>query len=327
VQGAKVLDAQGNPHLFRGVDRPSLESTSGGDSLSEGDYQVMAQNWKANVVRVSLNQDFWLSDSPGYDPTYSATVDQQVQWAEMYGMDVILDLHWSDMGSYSNSPGGQQEMADAHSVTFWQQVAAHYMSDPHVLFELYNEPELYGAGDPWGVWLNGGTTGSTGGGASFTAVGMQQLYNAVRGTGATNLVILGGIHYAYDLSGVSSHPIQNGSNILYATHPYSESDKQPSDWYRAFGSLAATAPVIATEFGNQQTGSPTGPCDTSYLSEFLQYAALKNPSGTTAPANTLSWTAWAFYVASDQCHYPTLLSDYYTPNGNGTLVMSSLLDP
>ncbi|MGA7121508.1 MAG: cellulase family glycosylhydrolase, partial [Polyangiaceae bacterium] len=154
VSGPTVLDASGKPHLFRGVARPSLEWSSAGDSLNQGDYAVMSA-WGANVVRISLNQDFWLqtdaagNSNPSYDATYAATVDQQVQWAETATpkpMDVILDLHWSDEGDFGNeaqckgaASGCQQVMADEHSVLFWQQVATKYKNDPHVLFELYNE--------------------------------------------------------------------------------------------------------------------------------------------------------------------------------------------
>ena len=51
---------------------------------------------------------------------------------------------------------------------------------------------------------------------------MQELYDVVRtrdGAGADNVVIAGGIGWAFDLSGVASHRIQ-GYNIMYATHPY-----------------------------------------------------------------------------------------------------------
>ena len=35
---------------------------------------------------------------------------------------------------------------------------------------------------------------------------MQQLYDTVRATGAQNLVIIGGLNWAYDLSGVPAQP-------------------------------------------------------------------------------------------------------------------------
>ena len=42
---------------------------------------------------------------------------------DLAGMDVILDLHWSDRGDLGNQGPGQQRMADQNSITFWTQVA------------------------------------------------------------------------------------------------------------------------------------------------------------------------------------------------------------
>jgi len=340
VSGPTVLDAAGKPHLFRGVARPSLEWSSAGDQLSQGDYGVISA-WGANVVRISLNQDFWLQNdgsggsNPSYDPSYAATVDQQVQWAEtaMPPLDVILDLHWSDKGDFNTeaqckgaATGCQQVMADAHSVLFWQQVAAKYKNDPHVLFELYNEPNLGGyqpQSSNWQAWLNGDTTNASG----FTVIGMQKLYDTVRATGAKNLVVIGGLAWASDLSGVSSSPV-NGTNILYAAHPYCTSNcaqaAAQNTWTANFGSLAAKYPIIATEFGDRSTS-----CTADYPSAFIAYTNKKATNGNNPP-NELSWTAWAFYVVSQndtahQCAFPTLLKDYYDPNPFGTLVENALM--
>ncbi len=289
VQGATIYDSNGKPHLFHGLDRPSLEWSASGDHLSLGDYQNMA-SWKANVVRIALNQDFWLSDSPSYSGSYSAVVDQQIGWAESAGMDVVLDLHWSDKGDYSVKPA-QQRMADAHSLMFWSQVAARYKSDPRVLFELYNEPHDVS----WEVWLSGGASGD-----GFTVAGMQQLYQAVRSGGAQNLVVVGGLQYAFDLSGVPTHRVQ-GTNIVYATHPYQQTGKDASTWDGAFGFLTKTDPVMATEFGASNSA-----CPTTYDSQLISYA----------DAHNMSWSAWAWYKGD--CTFPALISDWaptLTPPG------------
>src|SRR4051812_11762617 len=91
----------------------------------------------ANVARLSLNQNFWLAGANGYDPNYANTIKTVVGYAEAAGISVILDLHWSDQGNLASS-AGQQVMAGANSITFWQQLAAAYKNDPEVLFELYN---------------------------------------------------------------------------------------------------------------------------------------------------------------------------------------------
>jgi hypothetical protein len=298
VTGKTIYDAAHKPHLFHGVDRPSLEWSPTGDQLSEADYQLMGvMGWKANVVRIALNQDFWLSDSPSYAGAYAMLIDQQIAWAEGAGLDVILDLHWSDKGQYGQKPA-QQRMADAHSVAFWADVAARYQGDGRVLFELYNEPHDV----PWDVWLKGGASGD-----GFTVAGMQQLYDTVRSTGAENLVIIGGLQFAYDLSGVATHRVQ-GHNIVWATHPYNQTGKQSSNWDAAFGALSATDPVMATEFGDS-----TG-CGTSYDSELIAYA----------DAHKISWTAWAWYVAS--CKFPSIIADWSgTPTAAGQVEKAALL--
>src|SRR5450432_2820842 len=99
TNGTTVCSADGTPHLFHGVDRPSLE-WGAGEHISASDFQTMA-DWHANVVRVGLNQDFWLAGAALHMDSYQDRVDQVVHFAESVGLDVILDLHWSDHGDLS----------------------------------------------------------------------------------------------------------------------------------------------------------------------------------------------------------------------------------
>ncbi|HZU85636.1 MAG TPA: cellulase family glycosylhydrolase, partial [Polyangiaceae bacterium] len=278
TSGSTVCTASGTPHVFRGVDRPSLEWRSDGDHLAADDFRRMA-GWGANVVRVALNQDFWLSGAALYDPTYAGTVHQVVAWAEAVGLDVILDLHWSDCGDLTVAMTGMQQcgyssqqiMADTNSIEFWREVATAFKDDGHVLFELYNEPH----GIAWDTWLNGGQSGR------FTVVGMQQLYDTVRSTGANNVVVAGGLAYAYDLSGVGpTGAFIHGYNVMYATHPYLTSGDFQNGWESSFGHLQTTdfAPVIATEFGD---GRPA--CTGDWDRAVIQFCE----------GHRASWTAWA----------------------------------
>jgi hypothetical protein len=295
VVGNQVLDANGSVHRFLGLARPSLEWSPTGEHISAADFQAIA-SWKANVVRVPLNQDFWLPGAHLHDPSYPSTIDSVVQMAEAAGMDVILDLHWSDRGDLQNGSPGQQRMADANSVTFWTQVASRYKDDPRVLFELYNEPHDVS----WDVWLHGGPSGD-----GFTVAGMQQLYDTVRAAGAPNVVIIGGLNYAYDLSGVPTHRVV-GSDIVYNTHPYNFGGKQPGDWDSGFGFLAATDPLIATEFGDFD-------CSTGYYSQLITYMSQKQ----------ISFTGWAWYPGG--CGFPAVIADWSgAPNSAGQLVKSAL---
>lgn len=267
VSGKNLIDPNGNKVTIRGVCRPSFEWNPVGEKASRADYALMKNNWKANAVRISLNQDYWLAGS-----SYAETIDQQIDWIRELDMGVILDLHWNQ--------GAQQNMADKNSLTFWSQVAARYKSNPWIMFELYNEPRDIS----WSVWLNGDSTWA----------GMQQMHDVIRAV-ADNTVIVGGLNWAFDLSGVISGAYKvKGTNIAYATHPYDYDGKQLAQWAGAFGALAATAPVIMTEFGQY--------CATNtYVEDLLNYAE----------ALGIHYTAWAWYV--NGCSFPSVISDW-----NGT---------
>jgi hypothetical protein len=304
VSGNTLCTADGRPHLLHGVDRPSLEWNANGEHIVPEDFQLMA-SWHANVVRVALNQDFWLVDSPLYAANCASTVDQVVAYAEAAGLDVILDLHWSDrgtLGSCTNSDrkGCQQLMADPNSVRFWTEVATRYGQDGRVAFELYNEPHDVS----WDIWLHGGTTSQ-----GWQAVGMQDLYDAVRATGANNLVIAGGVDWAYDLQGVPSHLI-DGYNVLYATHPYNNaSQRLPPSWESYWGFLAQTQAVIVTEFGD---GSEQ--CSGDFNQQLIAFA----------DSHHASWTAWAWYPSG--CKFPSIIADWQgTPSVQGEPVKAALL--
>jgi endoglucanase len=306
VRGNRIYGPDGRPFLVRGVDRPSLEWTAAGEHLSLQDFQRM-RSWGANTVRIPLNQDFWLSTSCAYAPGYAARVRQAVAWAEEAGLQVvILDLHWSDEGQDQNTlfcsvPPGQQAMPDTNSLTFWRQVAAAFRTDGRVWLELYNEPHDV----PWSVWRDGGQVRDPKTGLVWTAVGMQQLYDAVRGVGWRNPVVVGGLDWAYDLRGLPRYALR-GWGIVYAVHPYDYPGKQPADWPAHFGFAAKTWPVVATEFGEMDCGS-------AYDQAFLDYAARTG----------IGWTAWAWYPGG--CKFPALLQDWEgTPTAAGEVVRRAL---
>lgn len=313
TNGSQVCTSTGQSHVFQGVDRDTYEFTPEGDNISLQDFQAIAR-WHANVVRIATNQDYWLTQAALYSSDYQSNIVQAVSWAEQAGLEVILDLHWSDRGDLSvstqggptNTPGnsGQQPMADANSVEFWREVATQFAGDGHVFFELYNEPN----GISWNAWLNGGMVDVNG---TYTAVGMQELYDTVRATGANNLVIIGGLNFAFDLSGVVNYPVR-GYNIMYATHPYI-SKGTPASWtsYFEYLSINNIAPVIATEFGDT-----TMNCNGTFDEELITSAAQPNVH--------MSWTAWAWYP--DGCSFPALISDWnYDTTLQGQVVEQALL--
>jgi endoglucanase len=304
-----------------------------GDSgFAGGPQWSTLKAWDINVVRLPLNEASWLAlttynhdgSSIQADPgqNYQATVIKAVQDATAAGLYVILDLHWSGPnvpvpGQPAPVPqtpfeanGGQNPMADAdHSVAFWTSVAMTFKGNPAVAFELYNEPYFYWITDSeaeWGVLLNGGTITQYVTGANpytvgydWQAVGMQQLLNAVRATGATNVVITGGVDWCGDLQDwLANMPADPLHQLAASWHAYPLSDTVgdpnatvPTDGVAEYGyvkTIAATVPVVITETGDHSANGTVGsPFDSIVL-----------PWADSNGVSYLGWT-WDPWGASD----------------------------
>jgi aryl-phospho-beta-D-glucosidase BglC (GH1 family) len=242
----RIYDGNNNPVVFLGLNRYGLQSDDT-TNLTPDDVDH-AKQWGANFVRVALGEQLWLSSSCAYDPAYATKVDNLVNWITSRGMVALLDLHYSTIAHCG--PAGPQDMADSpNSIDFWKQVAALFKPNPLVAFDLYNEPNNISNA----VWLNGGQV--TQNGVTFQAAGMQQMYDAVRGQGATNLVFASGNNW-----GSTVPPLLTGDNIVYAAHAYTCgqapppncSTPDPYDPPPTLGTWASPSqavPVMVTEFG------------------------------------------------------------------------------
>lgn len=272
VKGNQILDSNGKPKIFRGVNRPSLEFDFYGRYFCKEDYDEM-RRWGFDTVRIPLSQAYWLGNTP-----YQETVDKAVTSARAAGLDVILDLHWSTKDN-TDAPA-MQDMPDTFSEQFWRELAPRYKHDGGVIFELYNEPR----GVSWKQWRKGGRHPE-----GWQMVGMQQLYDTVRSSGAHNLIVIGGLNWAYELTGIGKHPIE-GYNIAYTTHLYPYAGKQPQDWEADWLFLVTEVPLVITEFGPDGDVS-----DLNYVKQVVD----------TAEKNHLGWTAWAWYPFDNNNFFST----------------------
>jgi hypothetical protein len=280
TSGNQILDANSAPVTLRGVVLYGLEQAS---TLWQVTQQAVieAKAWGANFVRLPLGEQLWLSSNCDYSPTYHAMVSQVVNWITSLGMVALLDLHFNTVNGCE--AGAPHNMADAaQAPTFWQQVASQFSSNPLVAFDLYNEP--HDISDS--VWLNGGqTTDIFGPLETYQAAGMQQLYDAVRSTGAQNLVFISGNNWA---STVPANLVR-GTNIVYGAHAYTCPDNappaclnlnpsDPSPILNNWLGLSASTPVMVTEFGWPSQS------DGTYNSNVISYAESKG----------WGWAAFAF---------------------------------
>ncbi len=338
--GNRLVDGSGQVIRLLGVNRSGTEfkciqggsPTNRGWGLFDGPIDATAADaiasWHANVVRIPLNEDCWLGIN-GVNPswggeTYQRQVAALVRTLNAAGLFVVLDLHW-------NAPGGfpalsQQPMPDAdHSVQLWRSVAETFRDNQSVVFDLYNEPFIYGSymadpsGDPWQCWRDGCslTQHLSGSGNPYTlpgqwrAAGMQTLVTTVRQTGARNLIMAGGLDWANDMSGWQSHaPRDPASNLAMSWHSYPGQSCSPrSCWEKSVAPAAARYPVIVGETGDQVCKSP------GYVPGFVPWA----------DSHGLSYMGWTWNTWSDCSNI--LIKDYHgTPTaGYGTYFRDHLM--
>ncbi|MDG3006628.1 cellulase family glycosylhydrolase [Paludisphaera mucosa] len=304
VEKTHIVDSRNERVRLRGVNVASLEWTSDGEGHVLDTVDAAIRDWRVDHVRLPLAQDRWFGKAPEQKDegrAYRDFVKKVVDACSGQGRYVILDLHWSDAGEWGRRIG-QHVMPDRNSVAFWKEVAAAYKDHPAVIFDLYNEPHTVS----WQVWRRGGQVtekdGKTGQATTYEAVGMQELLDTVRATGAKNVVIAGGLDWSYDLGGILKEgPLADpdGNGVVYANHAYPFKGDTVERWVAKMEAATKTLPVIVSEFGSDPKGG-AGLSGEQWVRKVLH--ALEG--------HEWNWTAWDLHPAAGPC----LISDWkYTP--------------
>jgi endoglucanase len=214
----------------------------------------------------------------GTSATLQSNLKQAVANANAAGLYVILDLHWTAPNSFG-CPQGQGGMADAdNSVAFWTSIANTFKGNPAVMFELFNEPFGTNVYNNWvaginsaapagqsasdlsilrnggtydnGYWyqcnngcnLTGGTEYLAANTGPFQVAGMQAMVNAIRATGATNVILSNPIGWAGQIeTWLSAMPTDPAGQLAAGWH------EDGSDTSDAQAVLAAGFPIVITE--------------------------------------------------------------------------------
>jgi len=264
VQGNQLVDSSGRPVRVRGVNRSGAEyACAQGWGIFDGpsdsaSVQAIA-SWNANVVRVPLNETCWLGingvASAYAGDNYRRAITDFVARLNGAGLVVILDLHWSAAGTAIAL--GQAPMPDRdHTPEFWRQLATTFKGNDRVMFDLFNEPFPDNNSDTpeaWRCWRDGGTCS----GMTFQAAGMQELVDAVRGTGASNVILIGGIEYAARLTQwLAYKPTDPLNNVAASWHIYNFSwCATRACWDSEAAPVAQQVPLVLGELGQDDRGN------------------------------------------------------------------------
>ncbi len=298
-----------------------------------------------NAIRLPLNEQCWLGVN-GTPAAYSgahyqAFVRRLVDRLTSRGLYVVLDLHWSAPGSFKATAQDVAPNAD-HSTRFWTDVAHMFRDAPDVLFDLMNEPRVWcnaGSGCPyangtyqqkanwaWNLYREGGSYTYTNAdylsgrnGKTFKVAGTQQLVDAIRWAGASNVILVEGLGWANALDMWSRYAPYDPSHELAASqHQYASSGTNALAPASLDGTIAAAGipnryPLIIGEFGEQI-------CPTSSANLAAKTMAWADQHG-------YSYIAWG-WDAGEGCGGPSLVTsdDAGTPTAYGAIVRQHLRD-
>jgi hypothetical protein len=304
VSGNRLHDPEGKEVWLQGMNIASLEWSVQGEQIARS-VVVATEQWKGNVLRLPVKHDYWFGRKGQTDggKSYREVVDKAILLAANRGAYVVLDLHCY------RAPRKEY-------LEFWTDAATRYKDHPAVLFDLMNEPH----GVSWEVWRDGGFVEEKKKEGDedafltedekkhnkhgFESPGMQAMLNTVRATGAKNIVVAGGLDYAYELDGIVKgfglkDPTGNG--IMYSCHIY----PWKKGWQKYLLDAAALHPILLGEVGGDVNKMNFMPLEQQEDAETWVPDILG-----LIQKYKLNWTGWCFHPGAS----PRMLLDWdYTP--------------
>jgi endoglucanase len=316
VSGNKLLTSTGATYRLLGVNRSGGEfACIQGNGIWDGPVDNASidamRTWKVRAVRIPLNEECWLGLSnvqPQFGgAAYQNEVKAFVARLIAKGITPIVEMHWNQ-GQYTGPSSGcadvhatcQKPMPDAQfAPSFWTGVANAFKGNDAVILDLFNEPyperATGSATSGWTCWRDGGTCA----GIPYQVAGFQSLVNAVRATGATNVIMIGGLAYSNDLTQwLAFKPSDPLNNLAAFAHVYNFNTCSNTSCYDSqLAPVAAQVPLSLTEIGEND-------CGHSFIDTLMNWADTKG-------IGYLGWT-WNTWPCNSG---PALISDY---NGTAT---------
>jgi hypothetical protein len=325
VSGNKLVTSTGATYRLLGVNRSGgefacIQGRGTWDGPMDQASVTAMRSWKIRAVRVPLNEECWVgtSDVPTGGTSgsaYQQAVKDYVNILLANGITPILEMHWN-YGLYTGPSSGcsdvkatcQKPMPDAqYAPSFWTGVANAF-KDNRVVFDLFNEPypeRASGSSETagWTCWRDGGTCP----GITYQVAGFQTLLNAVRATGNTNVVLIGGLAYSNDLTQwLQYKPTDPTGNLAAFAHIYNfNSCSSTSCFDSQLAPVAAQVPLTLSEIGEND-------CSHGFIDTLMNW-------GDSHGVGYLGWT-WNNWDCSSG---PSLISDY---NGTATAYGQGLKD-
>jgi endoglucanase len=267
VKGTALVDAKGNDVALHGMSFgwhnwwPRFYNA---DAVHE-----LATKWNCTVIRAAMG----VEPDSGYlkSPEQSLKLIKNVVDA-CIKENVYVIIDWHDHNIH------QKE-----AVEFFSMMSKQYGNYPHVIYEIYNEPDR----ETW----------------PEVKAYSEAVIKAIRSNDPDNIILVGSPHWSQDLHVAAADPIQGYDNLIYTMHFYAGTHKK---WLRdrADEAIKKGLPVFISECaGMEATGD--GPLDNNEWKAFVKWMDEKK----------LSWIGWSVTDKKETC---SVLERSAASNGNWT---------
>ncbi|WP_240337093.1 glycoside hydrolase family 5 protein [Rufibacter psychrotolerans] len=253
VEGTQLKDKTGQPLMLRGM-------SFGWHNFWPRFYTPetvswLKKDWKINVIRAAMG----IEPKDGYKekPDWSkekikAVVDGAIK-EDLY---VIIDWHSHNI----NLPEAK---------AFFTEMAQTYGQQPHVIYEIFNEPDE----ESW---------------AEVKAYS-EELIKTIRAIDPDNLILVGTPHWDQDVHLAADDPIKGEKNLMYTLHFYAATHKQELRKRGDYALRKGLPLFISESAGMEATGD--GPLNEAEWQKWIDWAE----------KNKISWVTWSVSDKDETC--------------------------
>ena len=346
VEGKYIKNSLGNIVYLRGVCKHGMEDhpfghwqrLDGGVSYFDFNPDVVAANLDAmksggiNLIRIHSTVKFWKENTQNH----RQIIKDLATMCAKRGIYLIYEFYHCDENAGQTAmpfppynKGEEQVIAsETEFVEVWRSIATELKDYPNVIFEFFNEP----TGMEGKTWEQIKT--------DWQRV-WQACINAVRQTGATNLII---VQFGYgiyanlqagdcaDMSWVWEYPLNDPlGNLVYSTHLYrSEIFKQTEPEYicgwtyeDVMGALEMCKVIyVLNNLSKPVLFGEIGPNMWQEGEEYVRELAFYNNSLTMFNSLRIHYAAFWWWPSGPYAHLT--LDPNYQPNDAGEILKNAL---
>lgn len=253
VEGLQLTDSHGQAVQLRGVSFFWILWHE--ENLKSSAVSFMRRHMGTSVIRIPVPAKDYANKST----TYDAQVSSMVGWARDNGMYAIIDWHMED------NPQTYHDLA----LEFWKRTSKTYANDPHVFYEICNEP--------------------TGAGWTEDIVPYaKDVIAEIRRHDTSTVIIVGTPEWSRKIGFAARDPLTADAagnpvkNIMYTYHGYASTHGMKADIEPFIDKI----PLFSTEWGVSEANG-SGRQDWAKSREFIEYLR-------DNPYQKVSWTQWSW---------------------------------